>query len=96
MSHLKRFPVGYVKIDRTFVGGLVKATNDEIMLSGMMRLLRALNMEAIAESVETAEQAARLEEIECKVVQGYYFSNTLPPRAAGLHSSTETTCWYYL
>ena len=48
-----------MKIDRSFVGGLVKATNDEIMLSGMMSLVRALNMEAIAEDVETADQAAR-------------------------------------
>ena len=61
-----------MKIDRSFVGGLVKATNDDIMLSGMMSLVRALNMEAIAEGVETADQAARLGEIGCKVVRGYY------------------------
>jgi EAL domain-containing protein (putative c-di-GMP-specific phosphodiesterase class I) len=82
MSHLKRFPVGYVKIDRSFVGGLGKATNDEIVVSGMMSLVRALRMEAIAEGVETAEQATRLREIGCKVAQGYYFSEPLPPQAA--------------
>ena len=38
MSHLKRFSVGYVKIDRSFVSGLGKATNDEIVVSGMMSL----------------------------------------------------------
>jgi EAL domain-containing protein (putative c-di-GMP-specific phosphodiesterase class I) len=67
------------------------------MLSGLMSLVRALNMEAIAEGVGTAEQAARLGEVGCKVVQGYYlFSDALPPLAAGLHSSTESTCLYYL
>ena len=46
------------------------------MLSGMMSLVRALNMAAIAEGVETADQAARLGEIGCKVVQAYTY-NTL-------------------
>lgn len=49
MSHLKCFAVGYVKIDRSFVSGLGKATNDEIVVSGMMSLVRALRTEAIAE-----------------------------------------------
>ena len=71
----------YVKIDRSFVSRLGKATNDEIVVSGMMSLVRALGMEAIAEGVETAEQAARLREIGCKVVQGYYFSKPLLPPA---------------
>ena len=71
-----------MKIDCSFVSGLCKATNDEIVVSGMMSLVQALRMEAIAEGVETAEQAARLREIGCKVVQGYYFSEPLPPQAA--------------
>ena len=62
--------------------GLGKATNDEIAVSGMMSLVRALRMEAIAEDVETAGQAARLREIGCKVVQGYYFSEPLSPQVA--------------
>jgi len=89
MSHLKSFPVGYVKIDRSFVQGLGKVTNDEIVVSGMISLVRALRMEEIAEGVETAEQAARLREIGCKVAQGYYFSEPLPPQAASALLSTQ-------
>ena len=47
----------------------------------MISLVRALGMEAIAEGVETAEQAAPLREIGCKVVQGYYFSKPFPSQA---------------
>ena len=82
MSHLNLFPVGYVKIDRSFVRGLGKVANDEIVVSGMISLVQALHMEAIAEGVETPEQAARLREIGCKMAQGYYFSKPLPPQAA--------------
>jgi len=89
MSHLKSFPVGYVKIDRSFVQGLGKVTNDEIVVSGMISLVRALRMEEIAEGVETAEQAARLREIGCKVAQGYYFSEPLPPQAASALLSAQ-------
>jgi EAL domain-containing protein (putative c-di-GMP-specific phosphodiesterase class I) len=89
MSHLRRFPVDYVKIDRSFVHGLGRVTNDEIVVSGMISLVRALRMEAIAEGVETADQAARLREIGCKVAQGYYFSEPLPPQAASELLSTQ-------
>ena len=89
MSHLRRFPVGYVKIDRSFVHGLGRVTNDEIVVSGMISLVRALRMEAIAEGVETAEQAGRLREIGCKMAQGYYFSEPLPPQEASELLSTQ-------
>ncbi len=89
MSHLKRFPVGYMKIDRSFVRGLGRVTNDEIIFSGMLSLVRALRMEAIAEGVETAEQARRLREIGCKMAQGHYFSRPLPPQAASALLNTQ-------
>ena len=82
MSHLNLFPVGYVKIDRSFVRGLGKVANDEIVVSGIISLVEALRMEVIAEGVETPEQAARLREIGCRIAQGYYFSKPLPPQAA--------------
>ena len=82
MNHLRRFPVDYAKIDRSFVSGLGKVANDEIVVSGMISLVQALHMEAIAEGVETAEQAARLREMGCMIAQGYYFSEPLPPQAA--------------
>jgi diguanylate cyclase (GGDEF)-like protein/PAS domain S-box-containing protein len=80
MSYLKRFPVDYVKIDRSFVEELDEET-DEVVASGIVSLVRALNMKAIAEGVETAEQLARLRQMGCEMAQGYYFSEPLPSEA---------------
>ena len=77
MSYLRRFPVDYVKIDRSFVEELGEET-DEVVASGIVSLVRALNMKAIAEGVETAQQLARLQEMGCDLAQGYYFSEPLP------------------
>ncbi len=77
MSYLRRFPVDYVKIDRSFVEELDKET-DEVVAAGMVSLVRALNMKVIAEGVETAEQLAQLQEMGCDLAQGYYFSEPLP------------------
>ena len=77
MSYLKRFPVDYVKIDRSFVEELDKET-DKVVAAGMVSLVRALNMKVIAEGVETAEQLARLQEMGCDLAQGHYFSEPLP------------------
>ncbi len=80
MSYLTRFPVDYVKIDRSFVEELGEET-DEVVAAGMVSLVQALNMKAIAEGVETAEQLARLQEMGCEMAQGYYFSEPLPSEA---------------
>ncbi|MDQ3921872.1 MAG: EAL domain-containing protein [Actinomycetota bacterium] len=82
MSYLKRFPVDYVKIDRSFVEDLGKGTEYEIIASGMVSLARALNMKAIAEGVESAKQLARLREMGCEMAQGYYFSEPIPAEEA--------------
>jgi EAL domain-containing protein (putative c-di-GMP-specific phosphodiesterase class I) len=89
MSHLNLFPVGYVKIDRSFVRGLGKVANDEIVVSGIISLVEALRMEVIAEGVETPEQAARLREIGCRIAQGYYFSKPLPSEAVSAFLATD-------
>ena len=81
MSYLKRFPVDYVKIDRSFVEELSEES-DEVVASGIVSLVRTLNMKAIAEGVETAEQLARLRQMRCEMAQGYYFSKPLSSEAA--------------
>jgi EAL domain-containing protein (putative c-di-GMP-specific phosphodiesterase class I) len=81
MSYLKRFPVDYVKIDRSFVEELSEES-DEAVASGIVSLVRTLNMKSIAEGVETAEQLARLRQMRCEMAQGYYFSKPLPSEAA--------------
>ncbi len=74
LSRLRRFPVGYLKIDRSFVVGLGKDPDDTVLVSGMVSLAHSLGLKVVAEGVETAEQLARLREMGCEFAQGYYFS----------------------
>jgi len=78
MGYLKRFPVDYLKIDRSFVSGLGAGAEDDVITSGMVSLARALGLTVIAEGVETEQQLVQLREMRCESAQGYYFAKPLP------------------
>jgi EAL domain-containing protein (putative c-di-GMP-specific phosphodiesterase class I) len=86
LSYLKRFPVDFLKIDRSFIAGLRRAPNgdstkDTEIVSAMIELTHALGLKVIAEGVETSEQLARLRNMKCDLAQGNYFSEPLPSEA---------------
>jgi diguanylate cyclase (GGDEF)-like protein/PAS domain S-box-containing protein len=81
LSYLKRLPVDYLKIDRSFVAGICREADDEVIVSAMVELAHALNREAIAEGVENEAQLARLREMGCETAQGYHFSEPLAQEA---------------
>jgi len=78
LAYLKRFPIDYVKIDRSFVAGLDEKVDSEIVRS-VIRLAAAIGIDVVAEGVETSEQLARLEALGCPLVQGYHVARPLPP-----------------
>jgi EAL domain-containing protein (putative c-di-GMP-specific phosphodiesterase class I) len=88
LSYLKRLPADCLKIDRSFVEGLGKDPKDEGIVSAVMDLARVLGLEEIAEGVETAGQAAHLQELGCRFAQGYHFSKALP--AEGIEALLAT------
>ena len=90
MSYLKRFPVDYLKIDRSFVAGLGNGDgDDEVIAAGMVSLAHALGLGVVAEGVETEAQLARLREMGCEVAQGFYFSKPLDGDALAAWLATE-------
>lgn len=78
LSYLKRFPVQEVKVDRAFVDGVASDPVDSAIVRAVIELASAMNITAIAEGVETAEQLECLRELGCTMAQGYYFSRPLP------------------
>jgi diguanylate cyclase (GGDEF)-like protein len=80
LIYLRRFPVGVLKIDRSFVVGLGTSIEDTAIVSGLVGLARALGLVAVAEGVETAEQAGVLADLGCALAQGYHWSKPLAPR----------------
>ena len=78
LAYLKRFPVARLKIDRSFVRDLTTDANDAAIIAAVVAMAASLNIEAVAEGVETVEQLRFLEAHGCFVVQGHLFSRPRP------------------
>ncbi|NLD75565.1 MAG: EAL domain-containing protein [Acidimicrobiales bacterium] len=78
LSRLKLFPVDFLKIDKSFIDGLGREVEDEAIVSAMIGLSHSLNVEVIAEGIETTAQLDRLREFGCKYGQGYLWSKPVP------------------
>lgn len=74
LAYLKRFPISFLKIDRSFVDGLGTDENDSAIVRATIALAHGLNLRVVAEGVETEDQLTQLDELDCDLVQGYLFS----------------------
>ena len=83
LSHLKRFPVDYLKIDRSFVSGLGQNVDDEGIVRAVVELAHTLGPETVAERLENGEQLRLLREMGCELAQGHHFWGALTAEAAG-------------
>jgi EAL domain-containing protein (putative c-di-GMP-specific phosphodiesterase class I) len=77
LSYLKRFPIDTVKIDQNFVRDLAHDASDAAIITAVISLARALELEVVAEGVETQEQLAFLRREQCGMVQGFLHSRPL-------------------
>jgi diguanylate cyclase (GGDEF)-like protein/PAS domain S-box-containing protein len=90
LSALRTFPVARLKIDKSFVDGILLNENDKAVAGAVISLGQTLNLRVIAEGVETEEQAAFLRNVNCDEMQGYLFSKPLP--AHGIAELLEVKC----
>lgn len=74
LGYLKRFPIDTLKIDKSFVDDVTTSANDAAIALSVISLAHNLNMQVIAEGVETREQLQFLTERGCDEMQGYFFS----------------------
>ena len=78
LSYIARLPLDTVKIDRSFVNGMVENPEDATIVSGIIALVHSLRLRVIAEGVETSEQAQRLAALGCNEAQGFHYSRPVP------------------
>ena len=78
LSYLKKIPVNYLKIDRSFIVSITEGPSGVAMVAAIISLANALNMQVVAEGVEKVEEIDILKQYQCQYVQGYYFSKPLP------------------
>lgn len=73
LSRIKDLPIDRIKIDMCFIRGINKSEKDEAITKAIIHLAKSLNLNIIAEGVETAEQLEFLNRYKCDEIQGYYF-----------------------
>lgn len=78
LSYLKRFPISELKIDQSFVRELEEDSHDATIVRAILAMAHALDLSVTAEGVETLHQAKYLADINCELLQGYYFSKPAP------------------
>lgn len=82
LARLHRFPIDLLKIERSFVSSITSDQGNLEFVKGILALAHYLDVEVVAEGVETAEQLAQLRAMNCKYGQGYFFSQPLESEAA--------------
>lgn len=82
LNYLSRFPVDAIKIDRSFVQNIGVDKRDTSIVNALLSIVSSLQLNVVAEGVETKEQAAYLIRHGCREMQGFYYSKPLPPKEA--------------
>ena len=77
-SYLKRFPIGNLKIDRSFISELPENADDTAIVKAIIAMATTLKLKVVAEGVETADQLEFLRDLDCNEIQGYFISRPLP------------------
>lgn len=78
LSYLRRFPIDYLKIDRSFVRGITESVADRAIVRGVIDMAHALGLRAIAEGVEEDGQYEVLRSLGCDLGQGYLWMHPVP------------------
>lgn len=78
LAYLQSFPLSTLKIDRRFITDVVSSRNDQAIVDAVVGLAKTLDLQLVAEGVETKEQLEMLAQRGCTFIQGWYICKALP------------------
>jgi len=81
LSYLQKLPVSVLKIDKSFVDHVAESKQGAALVRAIIGVGQALELQIVAEGVERVEQVGRLQALNCRFAQGYYFSKPLDAAA---------------
>ncbi len=81
LSHLRLFPISVLKIEKSFVQGATHESREELLFQSVLQMARSLDLETVAEGVETGEQAELARRHGADRLQGHLFAQALPADA---------------
>ncbi|WP_323754586.1 sensor domain-containing phosphodiesterase [Marinobacter sp.] len=95
LAYLHRFPINKIKIDQAFIRNIDSNNANAAIVEGVITMAHRLDLEVVAEGIETADHRNHLVELNCDTLQGYLFSRALPfeqieQLPAHLYDQTET------
>ena len=79
LNYVRQFPIDMLKIDKSFVDGLVHESSSSSLVATVLELARVLGLRAVAEGVEETDQLDHLQELNCELGQGFLFAKPLNP-----------------
>ena len=82
LTYLRRLPVGTLKIDKSFIAGILDDLKQAEYVGFIIDLAHALKLEVVAEGAENQAQVEKLRQYKCDCFQGYVFSPPVPADAA--------------
>jgi EAL domain-containing protein (putative c-di-GMP-specific phosphodiesterase class I) len=88
LQYLRRFPIDWLKMAKFFVDGVEQSDSQSRLARAIVNLAHSLEIEVIAEGIESSQQSAVLSDLGCLWGQGFYYSPPLPPAeiSTQLHS----------
>ena len=96
LNHLHRYPFDTLKIDRSFIRGIAEEKDSWEIVGTILDLARSLEMDVVAEGIETVEQVERLKSLGCRLGQGYYFARPMDPESVSAMLSSSDLAEYQI
>ncbi|MDY7100257.1 MAG: EAL domain-containing protein [Actinomycetota bacterium] len=85
LSYLGRLPIDVVKIDKSFIEGLERGSDNRAVVAAIINLAHTLGLRVVAEGVTTVTELGQLHDLKCDAAQGFYFAAPLPEREIELY-----------
>jgi diguanylate cyclase (GGDEF)-like protein len=89
LGYLNKYPFSKIKVDRSFVSGIHAGKKSDAIIRAVSGMAATLDMEIVAEGLETIEQVEAVREAGCTMGQGYYFSRAVPDYLAAMLLAKE-------
>jgi diguanylate cyclase (GGDEF)-like protein/PAS domain S-box-containing protein len=90
LMYLKTFPIDTIKVDKSFVNDVTTDPDDQAITQAIISMAHSLQLETVAEGVETKDQLDVLRAQGCDIIQGYLFSKPLPANEISLMLLAQT------
>jgi len=93
LNYLRKLPINFIKIDKSFIDEITINSKDSFIASSLIDLAHGINLKVVAEGVESLDQLDLLKSYGCDEIQGYYFSKPLNAHDFEMFLNSNGLCY---